>query len=229
MASAKEIEETIGISENTIETWSRSTDAKALLSKFLKSFSKQYLEEKIAGIVEQECLQKITKKELLEDVTRNIEKVYPDAKGKSFEPVYKSGWEPFSVQESAPDILLYDHKTGSAIIVYITSLIPSRQNFSKRIQRDTVFSLDALKELFGIDINNINSIEYIVISKSSVPERVPFRELSKNKKELERVLPKDTGINEYELGKALSNIKLRGIKIQELASIFYSNKNLIII
>ncbi len=226
MASAKDIEEVIGISENTIETWSRSVDSKALLSKFLKSFSRHDLQERVKSILEQGNIKKVSWKELVNDIADNSTKLYP---GKSFELIYSSHINTAFSIKNGPDILMYDQKTASISIIFINSLIPSRTNMTRSIQRDTAFSLEALQELSKIDVSEINSIEYLIISKSNVPDRIDYKEIPDRPKYLEGILMKDGKIRKKELEKALSILELRGIKINELASQLYVNENIIIL
>ena len=228
MATAKDIEEIIGISDNTIETWSRGADSKALLSKFLKNFSKQYLQEKVDGILEQECIEKTTLKELTKEISDNPDKLFSSD---SFELVYGSHlMDTFSnLPIRGPDLLLLNKDTSSAIIIYITSLIPSRNNLIKKIQRDTVFSIEALINLSKIANDSIREIEYIIISNSKVPDGVDFQQIPDRPKYLDGIILKDSKVKRDVLERALSKTKLKGIKINEIASKLYNNKNLIIV
>jgi hypothetical protein len=228
MATARDIEEIIGVSSNTIETWSRGSDSKALLSKFLKSFSKEYLQEKVGVILEQEHIEKTSLKRLIEKISDYPDKLFSN---ESLELVYSSHLrEAFSDHfQRGPDLLLFDKNTGLAIIVHITSLMPSRLNLVKKIQRDTVFSLEAMIELSNIAPNNIQEIEYVVISNSKVPNNVDFKYIPDTPKYLDSIIFKDSKITRDDLEKALNKTQLKGIKINKVASELYNNKKLIIV
>ncbi len=228
MATAKDIEEIIGISDNTIETWSRGADSKALLSKFLKSFSKQYLQERVEAILEQERIEKTTLKELTEEISDNPDKLFSS---ESFKLVYGSHLKDtfFELPLKGPDLLLLDKNTNSAIIIYITSLIPSRTNLIKKIQRDTVFSIEALIDLSKITPDSIQAIEYVIISNSKVPDGVDFQQVPDRPKYLDGIIFKDSKVKRDDLERALNKTKLKGIKINKVASELYNNKNLIIV
>ena len=228
MATAKDIEEIIGISDNTIETWSRGADSKALLSKFLKSFSKQYLQEKVEAILEQECIKKITLEELIKDISNNSEKLFSSG---SFELVYSSCFKLALPNRSTlgPDLLLFNKNTNSAITIYITSLIPSRNNLMKKIHKDIVFSIEALTTLSKLDPNSIQSIEYIIISKSKLPEDIDFQHIPDMPIYLNSIIHKDVKIDKEDLEKALKKTTLKGMKINAVASTLYDNENLIIV
>lgn len=228
MATAKDIEEIIGISDNTIETWSRGADSKALLSKFLKSFSKQYLQERVAAILEQERIEKITLKELTKEISKKSDKLFSS---ESFELVYGSHLiDIFSnLPIKGPDLLLLDKNTSSVIIIYITSLIPSRNNLIKKIQKDVIFTIEALIDLSKITPDSIQAIEYVIISNSKVPEGVDFQHISDSPKYLDSIIFKDSKVKRDDLERALNKTKLKGIKINKVASELYNNKNLIIV
>lgn len=226
MASAKEIEEVIGISGNTIETWSRSVDSKALLSKFLKSFSKHDLQERVKSILEQGDIEKVTWKKLIEDIVAKSITLFPSG---SYKLIYSSQIDKISPNKRGPDLLMYDRKAGSAIIIFITSLIPSRGNMTRIIQRDTAFSLEVLQELSQIYSNEINSIEYLIISKSNIPERIYYKIVNKHPVHFKSIMYKDSNISTEELEKALSILEIKGMKINELGSQLYNNENIIIV
>jgi len=78
VATAKELEEVLGISARTIENWSRARDDKYLLAKFLKSFSVFDLKQRIKDIVDSENILILNKKIFLEDFQQNFSKFFND-------------------------------------------------------------------------------------------------------------------------------------------------------
>jgi len=78
MATAKEIEEIIGISSRTIESWSNTRDDKYLLAKLLKSYSKIDLKNRIQTIIEDEEIEIVDKKAFFEGIIKNFQDLFPD-------------------------------------------------------------------------------------------------------------------------------------------------------
>ena len=78
MATAKEIEDIMGISARTIETWSGTRDDKYLLAKLLKSYSKIDLKNRIETIIKEEEIDVIDKKTFFEEIKNKFKVLFPD-------------------------------------------------------------------------------------------------------------------------------------------------------
>lgn len=72
MSTAKEIEEIIGISARTIETWSRSRGDKYLLARLLKSYSKFDLSQRIDHILKEDGYSRKSMGEITLDIIKNL-------------------------------------------------------------------------------------------------------------------------------------------------------------
>ncbi len=193
MATAKEIEEIIGISARTIETWSRGRDDKYLLAKLLKSFSKFELSQRIDHILKEEGFEKKSIGQIIVCIGRN-----PFGAGiiDSNENFYIRGakyldtahlnslpnYQPFLDYFDKPishDLTIEMMETSLTkegkplkriFIVDFASLLPSKNNLKAMYNRST----DEIIKIFSkYDIDDekyIYSVKLILITKSKKPK-----------------------------------------------------------
>ena len=193
MATAKEIEEIIGISARTIETWSRTRDEKYLLAKLLKSYSKFELSQRIDHILKEDEFEKKSMGEITVCIARNLfdtgiidsnENFYIRGASKldtarlnslpNYQPFLDYFDKPISHDLTIEMMETSLTKEGKPLkrifIVDFASLLPSKNNLKAMYNRST----DEIIKIFSkYDIDDekyIYSVKLILITKSKKPK-----------------------------------------------------------
>ena len=127
MATAQDIEDVFGIPNRTVATWSRTTGSQLLLSKFLKSFSKYDLEERMTKILEQESYIRMSMEEFSYQLLKHLDisgiKEFENIQYFKVKPKY-GNWVPDEVIEADGEIFIIEFKQS----------MPSISNFHKEIK-----------------------------------------------------------------------------------------------
>ncbi|HIP19044.1 MAG TPA: hypothetical protein EYG78_06895 [Sulfurovum sp.] len=159
MATAREIEEILGISSRTIESWSSTRDDKYLLSKFLKSYSKLDLKSRIERILEEEEIMILDKQKFFEKIRDNFQRFFPDVLASEISDS-KIGVD---TRTGMSDLVI---KTRSTIyFLDETSQLPSKNIISKRCKKLLSTIHNSNNQYFD-GISKINCI-YITAKKGA--------------------------------------------------------------
>ncbi len=160
MATAKEIEEILGISSRTIETWSRTRDEKYLLAKYLKSHSKIELRDRLKKIMEEDNILIKKRRDFISDVADNFQKLLPGVYTQiTTESTYLK-----TTTKYRSALLLRDYETLYAIEVF--PLIPSIMNLLERCNK----FMAGIKPIENL--NNIGKIKFVFITNSGAPKNI---------------------------------------------------------
>lgn len=151
MATAKDIEEVFGIPDRTIATWSRTKGSQFLLSKFLKSFSKYDLEDRINRILVQEGYIKMSGQEFVDKLLKHL-----DLTGiTEFKNITQ--WDPIGHDPKGPiDIVV--NIDGKLYGIELKQTMPSKVNIQKEIEKFDAYiekkHNQSLQHIIYINSNN---------------------------------------------------------------------------
>ncbi len=157
MATAKEIEEILGISSRTIDTWLRSRDDKYLLAKYLKSFSKIELRDRVEKVIKEDDI--LIKKwaDFVRDVASNFQSLLPELHSKNIVELINLG------RKISNNLNLLFKADETLYIVQFAFILPSEKNLIRQLNR--------LKEIIDkFNMGNIKKMQFIFVTRSGVPE-----------------------------------------------------------
>ena len=197
MATAKEIEEIIGIPARTIETWSRGRDDKYILAKLLKSYSKFDLSLRIERILNEDGFAKKSLGEISISIASDPygagiidsnEKFYIRKAGyldiltldslPNYKPFQSSSLDyldkrisPALIIEMIEESLTKEGKPLKRIlIVNFVSLLPSKNNLIAMYNKYSNYMIEIFSKDGTTGEEYTYSVELILITKSKKPK-----------------------------------------------------------
>lgn len=214
MATAKEIEEILGISSRTVESWSSTRDDKYLLAKLLKSYSKLDLKTRIQTIIEEERIKILDKNVFINDIHDNFQLIFPDV------PVSKISYSHIGVDSrtGASDLVI---KTNDTLyFIDETSQLPSKEIIVKRCKRQ-IDDVQKTDNQFYDGIKKINCI-YLTAKKSAGEgESIDLDKILDKMKESKK-------LHDIDVNNIRANCNVTVINIDTVAKKLYDQERIIL-
>ncbi len=214
MATAKEIEEILGISSRTVESWSSTRDDKYLLAKLLKSYSNIDLKNRIQSIIEEEKIKIVDKQVFFNNIRDNFQLIFPDV------PVSEISYSQIGVDSrtGASDLVIKNKDT--LYFLDETSQLPSKEIIIKRCKRQ-LDDVQKIENQFYDGIKKINCI-YITAKKGAgTGETIGLDDI------LDK-MNKSKKLSEVDVNNIRDNCDVRVINIDTVAKKLYDQEKIIL-